>query len=428
MTTTTPSPRAASGHPADDTGGRTPGRPAGGAIEAPRPAASLVSARIAGLSLSAPYAVPARQPGPDFVNLVSGAPAVEALPLREIREVTNELFSQFGSGGRALAYGANAGDRGLRDLIAASEGVDVERILITNGALHGTSLALQVVAEPGDVIVVDDPVFPDTIRVVESTGADIHTVPVGPRGFDVEVLADRLRAGLRPKAVYTVPDFHNPGGGLLPYDRRLRLVELAEHYGFVIVSDNPYRQFAFDGTREPDFPLGSDRVVVAHTFAKTLGPGLRLGWLVAPEWLAPHVVNLRRRYDFQSSTLSQAIARALLERPGWFDGLLRRGRALYRARADLAVRALQEAGDRLEFTAPEGGFFVWARVTGGPEAAELLADRALAAGVVYSKGTFYDPHQSGRYADHLRLAFSAPQEAHLVAGLERLTSVVKSLP
>ncbi|WP_328912688.1 MULTISPECIES: aminotransferase-like domain-containing protein [unclassified Streptomyces] len=420
MTTTTRS--------ADITAAATASDPAAYADGAARPAASLVSARVAGLSLSAPYAVPARRPGPDFVNLVSGAPAVEALPLREIGEVTNELFSQARSGGQALAYGPNAGELRLRELIAAREGVPVDRVLITNGALHGIALTLQVIAEPGDVIVVDDPVFPDTIRIVESTGADIHTVPVGPNGFEVEVLAERLRAGLRPKAVYTVPDFHNPGGGLLPYERRLRLVELAEHYGFVIVSDNPYRQFSFDGGQEPDFPLDSDRVVIAHTFAKTLGPGLRLGWLVVPEWPAPHVVNLRRRYDFQSSTLSQAIARSLLERPGWFDGLLHRGRTLYRTRAQLAVRALREAGDRLEFTAPEGGFFIWARVVDGTATAELLAERALEAGVVYSKGTFYDPHQSGRYADHLRLAYSAAEHDHLVAGLERLTAVVKSLP
>ncbi|MFE0098751.1 PLP-dependent aminotransferase family protein [Streptomyces sp. NPDC059009] len=390
--------------------------------------ADLVSRRVAALSVSSPYAVPARKPGPDFVNLVGGAPAVEALPLAEIREVTQELLAGPDTGGPALAYGPNAGDPALRRLIADREGVDPARILITNGGLHGTSLALQSVAEPGDVVVVDDPVFPDTIRIVEQTGADIHPVPVGPHGLDVDVLEERLRGGLRPKAVYTVPDFHNPGGGLLPHARRLRLVELAERYGFFVLSDNPYRAFSPDGRAEPDFPLDSDRVVVAHTFAKTLGPGLRLGWLVAPEWLAPHVINLRRRLDFQSSTLSQAIARTLLSRDGWFDELLGRSRDLYRERADLTVRALREAGDQLEFDDPAGGFFVWARVKGGATAARLLSERAEEAGVVYSVGTFYDPLQQGRYADHLRLAYSQARHEHLVAGLERLTAVLRTLP
>jgi 2-aminoadipate transaminase len=243
----------------------------------------------------------------------------------------------------------------------------------------------------------------------------------------VDVLADQLKAGLRLKAVYTVPDFHNPVGGVLPYAQRLRLVELAERHGFVILSDNPYREYAFDGTYEPDFPLDSDRVVVANTFTKTLGPGFRLGWLVVPEWLAPHVVNLRRRYDFQSSTLSQAIIRTLLERPGWFDQLLVRGRAIYRERAELAVRSLREAGDRLEFFTPSGGFFIWARVTGGVDSAALLAERALEQGVVFSKGTFYDPRQSGRYADHLRLAYSAASYSDFAAGLDRFAEVVRGL-
>ncbi|MEW2129026.1 PLP-dependent aminotransferase family protein [Streptomyces sp. NPDC005435] len=397
------------------------------ASTAPAPQ-TLISSRVAALSVSSPYAVPSRRPGPDFVNLVSGAPAVEALPLAEIREVTQSLLAGSDTGGPALGYGPNAGDPALRELIAAREGVDPARVLITNGGLHGTALALQSVAEPGDVVVVDDPVFPDTIRIVENTGADIHPVPVGPYGIDVDVLEERLRAGLRPKALYTVPDFHNPAGGLLPYERRLRLVELAERYGFFVLADNPYRHFAHDGSHEPDFPLDSDRVVVAHTFAKTLGPGLRLGWLIAPEWLAPHVINLRRRLDFQSSTLSQAIARSLLARGDWFDGLLARAREGYRERAQLTVRTLREAGDQLEFDEPAGGFFVWARVRGGVPAAELLAERAREAGVVYSVGTFYDPLQQGRYADHLRLAYSAARHEHLTAGLERLSAVLRTLP
>ncbi|MGW7247197.1 aminotransferase-like domain-containing protein [Streptomyces decoyicus] len=395
-------------------------------VSTPAPG-TLIASRIAALSLSSPYAVPARKPGPGFVNLVSGAPAVEALPLHEIRKVTSELLSSPETGGPALAYGPNAGDPALRELIATREGVDPARVLITNGGLHGTSLALQAVAEPGDVIVVDDPVFPDTIRIVENTGAGIHPVPVGPHGIDVEALAERLRGGLRPKAVYTVPDFHNPNGGLLPYERRLRLVELAEQYGFFVLSDNPYRQFAPDGRSEPDFPLDSDRVVVAHTLAKTLGPGLRLGWLIAPEWLAPHVINLRRRYDFQSSPLSQAIARALIARDNWSDELLAHGRNIYRERAELTVRSLREAGDHLELDDPAGGFFVWANVRGGVSAAERLAERAREAGIVYSVGTFYDPLQQGRYAGHLCLAYSAARHEHLVAGLDRLTAVLKSL-
>ncbi|MFC9238538.1 hypothetical protein ACFTZK_19120 [Streptomyces decoyicus] len=141
----------------------------------------------------------------------------------------------------------------------------------------------------------------------------------------------------------------------------------------------------------------------------------------------PHVIKLRRRYGFQSSTLSQAIARTLLARDDWFDELLAHGRDIYRERAELTVRSLREAGDHLEFDDPAGGFSVWAKVRGGVSAAERLAERAREAGIVYSVGTFYDPLQLSRYADHLRLAYSAARHEHLVAGLDRLTAVLKSL-
>ena len=387
----------------------------------------LLASRIAALSMSAPYAVPKRRPGLDFVNLVNGAPAAEALPFAEIRETTDAIFGDPTLGAQALEYGPNAGEAVLRQLIAEREGVPTERILITNGGLHGTALALHALTGPGDTVAVDDPVFPDTVRIIEHTGAAIHPVPLAAAGLDVDVLADRLRAGLRPKAVYTVPDFHNPAGTVLPASRRARLVELADRYGFVILSDNPYRHLSFDGGYEPDFPSDSDRVVVINTFTKTLGPGFRIGWLVLPEWLAPHVVNLRRRYDFQSATLSQAIIRMLLQRPGWYDELLVRARDIYRQRGRAAIEALAPFRDRLEFQDPEGGFFIWVRLLGGEPVAKALADAARERGVVYSVGTFYDPLQSGRYADYFRISYSAAERTHLEAGLSRLAETIRGL-
>lgn len=404
--------------PADLAPGAAPRVPAG---------TDLLAARIAGLSMSAPYAVPKRRPGPDFVNLVNGAPAAEALPFAEIRQTTDALFADPALGAQALEYGPNAGEAVLRQLIAQREGVATDRILITNGGLHGTALVLHALTGPGDTVAVDDPVFPDTVRIIEHTGAAIHPVPHACAGLDVDVLADRLRAGLRPKAVYTVPDFHNPAGTVLPASRRARLVELADHYGFVVLSDNPYRHLSFDGGYEPDFPSDNDRVVVINTFTKTLGPGFRLGWLVLPEWLAPHVVNLRRRYDFQSATLSQAIIRTLLQRPGWYDDLLVRAREVYRRRGRAAIEALSPFRDRLDFHAPEGGFFIWVRLKGGEQAARTLADMAQERGVVYSVGTFYDPLQSGRYADHFRISYSASEWPHLQAGLSRLAETIRTL-
>jgi 2-aminoadipate transaminase len=391
-------------------------------------AGDLLATQVAALSRAAPYAVPAGGFDSDVVRLLSGAPAAELLPLNDYAEVAAALLTDPVAGPQALAYGPHAGIPELRAWIAHREEVTADRVLVTNGGLHGVALAFSALLNTGESIAVDDPVFPDTIRIAEQYSARILPVPVGEHGLDVDALDRHLRSGQRIKVLYTVPDHHNPSGGTLPADARVRLEKLAEHYGFVIVSDNPYREYPFVGDPVTDFSADSDHVVRVGTFTKTLGPGLRLGWVVAPRWLVPHLENIRRRYDFHSSVLGQRIITALLARPGWFEQLVATGRTQYAERARILSDSLAEqVGDVLRFTRPEGGFFIWAEVVDPAiNTAELVAT-AADRGLLVAAGRHFSATGGSTWDRRLRLAYSSPPIGDLPRAADRLVLALASL-
>lgn len=357
----------------------------------------------------------------DAIELLGGIPDPGVLPTEKLAAATARVLAR--PGVPALQYSRTEGISPLREWIAEREGVAVDRILITNGGFHGLSLAIQAVVERGDLVAVDNPIFPLFLRGLQLSDARTLPVFVGPRGLDINHLSDQLRAGARPSALYTVPDFHNPSQGTLPGEARRELVRLGEHYGFVILADNPYRELRFAGEQESveDFN-NSDHVLHINTFTKTLGPGLRLGWTVAPEHLARDLVALRSRQDSHSSTLVQAIIGELLtSEPGIFDATLERARSVYRGRAKTLVAALhREAPGAFETVLPDGGLFLWPKLADAAIDPDRLAADASAEGVEYQRGSFFPSGPGTDAHRHLRLAYGDVNESRLEEAAARL--------
>ncbi|MFW0790069.1 PLP-dependent aminotransferase family protein [Gordonia sp. CPCC 205333] len=386
----------------------------------PRQLEELLSRRARSLSMSAPYAVPSAPAGAPLINFVNGAPAAEALPADAIADAARLVVSE--RPGRSLGYGPNAGDPRLRELIAARYQVDPQRVVVTNGGLHAVQLVLATTIEPGSAVVVDTPTFPDAIRLVENAGGRIVAVPTVNGTSDVDRIEEILDAdrGESIRVVYSLPDHHNPAGGTLPYAQRIRLLEAAERNGVVVISDNPYRELSFDAL-ESDFPTESANLTIAGTFSKTLGPGLRLGWAVAPAWAVPHLINQRRRQDFQPSALAQALVLQLLDgHDDWFARLIASATTVYRDREERAASGLAAAGDVIAFSRPRGGFFHWITVVDPSIDLTEVDQRLRQRGIVISRGTFYDPTFSGRYDDHFRIAYSRLPVDQLEAGVQAI--------
>ncbi|KQP57974.1 PLP-dependent aminotransferase family protein [Agreia sp. Leaf283] len=362
-----------------------------------------------------------RDPRADAIELLGGVPDPSVLPSAELAEATARVLSR--PGVPALQYSRTEGISPLREWIAEREGVAVERIIVTNGGFHGLSLAIQTVVERGDLVAVDNPIFPLFLRGLELSAADILPIRIGANGLDLEQLADRLRDGVRPSALYTVPDFHNPSQGSLTAEGRAELVRLAEHYGFVVFADNPYRELWYSGAPESSREFNSSpQVIHINTFTKTLGPGLRLGWVVAPEGRSADILALRSRQDSHSSTLVQAIVGELLTSdPTLFDTTLDRARALYSERARALVAALErEAPGAFEATVPGGGLFLWPRLVDDAIDADRLAADASAEGVEYQRGAFFASGPGTDSARHLRLAYGNVDVALLEEAAARI--------
>ncbi|GAA4671147.1 aminotransferase-like domain-containing protein [Frondihabitans cladoniiphilus] len=369
-----------------------------------------------------------RDPRPDAIELLGGIPDPSVLPADALAEATRRVLSVPGL--PSLQYSRTAGISPLREWIAEREGVPVERIIVTNGGFHGLSLAIQVVLERGDLVAVDNPIFPLFLRGLELADGRALPIPVGPHGIDLDALERTLEDGARPAALYTVPDFHNPTQGSLSAADRHRLVALAEAYDFVVFADNPYRELWYGDAPEPvdAFNL-SEHVVHVNTFTKTLGPGLRLGWIVVPERFSADVVALRSRQDSHSSTFVQAVIGELVTSDaGLFDRTLDRARALYRTRAETLANALEaSAPGAFEVTVPGGGLFLWPKLTDDSLDADALAAAASREGVEYQRGSFF-PSGPGTDADrHLRLAYGHVDAAKLQEAAVRLARAVASL-
>lgn len=362
---------------------------------------------------------------PDAIELLGGIPDPSVLPTAELAEATARVLAA--PGAPSLQYSRTEGIPALREWIAAREGVAVERVLITNGGFHGLALAVQTVLERGDLVAVDNPVFPLFLRGLELADARVLPIRVGAEGLDVDELAARLRDGARPAAVYTVPEFHNPSQSSLPTERRRELVALAERFGFVVFADDPYRELRFHGEPESVAPFhDSGRVIHVNTFTKTLGPGLRLGWVVLPERLVPDAVALRSRQDSHSSTFVQAvIAELLTSDAGLFDRVLERARSLYRSRARALADALEaEAPGVFDVTVPDGGLFLWPRLNDEAIDADRLAADASAEGVEYQRGSFFASGPGTDAGRHLRLAYGDTDEDDLRTAAARLARAV----
>lgn len=330
----------------------------------------------------------------------------------------------------ALQYAATEGLASVRDFVSGRLGRLEGRtpgsgeLMITSGGIDCMELLAKSYLDPGDVVVVEAPTYLGAIMAFRGYEADLHGVPMDDDGMRVDQLEDRLAGGLRPKILYTIPDFQNPTGLSLSAERREALIALARRYGFLILEDTAYRELPFGGSGPASlWSAAPDVVLQAGTFSKIFSPGFRLGWAAGPPAIISRLIVAKQNSDQCSGALGQR----LLEeygRSGEMDAQIVRSRALYERRAELVGAALAaHLPEGTTWTTPRGGFYYWVTAPAGTDTV-ALAQVARARKVAYVPGAPFYPGQDGQA--QIRLAYSRVADDLIDEGIRRIGEVLRT--
>jgi 2-aminoadipate transaminase len=404
---------------------------------------ALFAKRTRGMRSSAMRDMFALTERPEVISLAGGLPDTSTFP----PELYAKLMAQIAasSAARALQYGPTEGMRAAMECVVevmAAEGtaVDREDVIVTTGGQQVLDLVCKALIDPGDVIVAEAPTYPGAIPAFASYQAEVAQVEMDGDGMPVDELAavlDRLEAaGRRPKLIYTIPNFQNPGGVTMSLERRRELVALARERELLVLEDNPYGLLRYEGEPLPTlYSLdasstgrggASDTVIYVGTFSKILSPGVRLGWAVAPRPVLEKLNMGKQGADLCSSPLCQLFVASFFAEPGrgrpqwleYVDGL----KDLYRRRRDVMLAALEhELGDRARWTRPQGGLFVWVTLEGGVDTTDLLA-RSEQVAFVPGRAAYMDG-RSG--ASSMRLNFAGSPEGDIGEGVARIGEMLR---
>jgi 2-aminoadipate transaminase len=359
--------------------------------------------------------------------MTGGFPNPATFPTDEVDEIAARLVRE--DAAVALQYAPCEGIASVREyLIERQEQLHGRRperaeLIVTSGGMECIALMCQALIDPGDAIVVEAPSYLGALMAFAGAEAEVLAVAMDDDGLRVDAVARHLEDGLRPKFLYTIPEYQNPTGRTLAPARRRALVELCRRHGVLIFEDVAYRELPFDGTSLPSlWSLAPDVVLQAGTFSKSLFPGVRLGWAVGPREVVAELSAAKQNTDQCAGGLGQR----LLEeygRAGGFERHLPAARALYASRwAALSAALTRHMPEGVGWTEPTGGFLTWLTL---PEELDTLAMRpaAAAAGVAYVPGPPFHVGDRGRNA--MRLSFSHLTEAELETAVERLAGVVR---
>jgi len=363
------------------------------------------------------------------IPLNYGYPFAESFPNEELTRALREAFEQ--EPGRVLQYGSGAVAQSLPLFLAgraARRGMTVseDEIAVTNGAAQAIDLVGRVFLDRGDFIMSEAPTFMGALGLFRSFSVTCLGFAMDEEGLIVasveeELARRREHNEIMPKFFYTIPNYQNPKGVTMSLERRRELLRVASEYGFLVVEDDAYGELVFEGEVQPTLKEldTEDRVIHLGTFSKVIGPGVRLGWVFAEPTIVDQV---RRLQPGSTNGLAQtAVARycSTVE----FDERVQWLRDSYRRRRDAMLEALEAfMPDYVQWTRPQGGFFVWLELPRDMDGRQVAA-QALEQGVGVLTGGMFFPDGSGNNC--LRLSFSCPSRDDIKRGIELLAEVIR---
>lgn len=360
---------------------------------------------------------------PEIISLGGGSPAAESYPFEAVRSISDQLLREKGL--IMLEYGLTTGYLPLREayleILVKGKGVKagLENTICFTGSGQGIFIILDVFIDPGDVVLVENPTFLATLNLLRKMNAKIVGVDMDENGIIIEDLKKKIRQ-YKPKLLYTIPTFQNPSGRTISRERRQKIAEFAAQYDMVILEDDPYADVRFRGEAVPPIKSfdQSGNVIMLNSFSKIIAPGLRVGAATAKEEWIEKMELVKQGVDTHTATFSQAICAEFLIR-GLLPEHLKKVGLIYKQRYEALEAGIKKYfPPNTEYTKPDGGLFVWARIPG----VNMMAMNKQAVSkykVAFIPGNpFYVDETEGQ--DCLRLNFSSSEPAKIETACQRL--------
>jgi len=367
---------------------------------------------------------------PDIISFAGGIPDPELFPRAAIARAFARVLGDPARAKAALQYAPSEGYLPLRQWLAGEmrargvTGCSADNILVTNGSQQGLDFVGKLFIQAQDTILVPYPTFLGALQAFNAYEPEYDLLPGPDNNRTAASYLEPSRR--RPKFGYCMPEFQNPTGTSLDLAERERLLDTADALNLPLIEDNAYEALRYEGRRVPSLlALAAERaggidlckVIYCGTFSKSIVPGLRVGWIVAPRPVVEKLVLIKQASDLHTSGLNQIVMHEVASTI--LAAQTEAIRPIYQARRDAMLQALQAhmpAG--VSWTRPEGGMFVWVDLPAAIDGAELLRRSIAEARVAFVSGSGFFPDRSGRH--HIRLSFSLSPPARIEEGIRRL--------
>ncbi|MBP3271746.1 MAG: PLP-dependent aminotransferase family protein [Ruminococcus sp.] len=371
---------------------------------------------------------------PTVISFAAGSPAPEALPSKQLEEISKEILAEEPS--VALQYGVTEGYTPLREevkKILAKRGVydpEYDDVVITSGAQQANELSAKVLCNEGDVLLAEAPSFIGSLNAFKSYHVDLQGVTLEDDGINTDELEEKLKAG-GVKLVYLIPNFQNPTGKTTSWEKRVKIFELCKKYGAVILEDNPYGDLRFAGEDIKSIKtLDTDgSVIYSGTFSKILAPGIRVGYVCAHKDIIQKIVVCKQVADVHSTMWSQMLAYRFLKKYDLDEHLVNL-RKVYKHKTELMLSEIEKNfSSKITFTRPQGGLFIWCTLPEGVTTQQMLDFCTVAVRdhkVAIVPGTAFEINDTDETRS-FRLNFSTPTDEAIVKGIGILGKLSKEM-
>jgi 2-aminoadipate transaminase len=357
---------------------------------------------------------------PGIISFAGGLPSPKTFPIAAFAKACADVLEKDGQA--ALQYTASEGFLALREWVAKSLPweVDPAQVLITTGSQQALDLIAKILIDKDSRVLVETPAYLGALQAFTPMEPQFVSVTSDAQGVDVE---DLITKAADARFLYVIPNFQNPTGRTMSEARRAALSARATELGLPIVEDNPYGDLWFDAP--PPLPLTArnpEGCIYMGSFSKTLAPGLRLGFLVAPRALYPKLLQAKQAADLHTPSFNQRMVAEVLK-DGFIDRHVPTIRALYKQQRDAMLTALKtHMPTEVRWNEPDGGMFLWLQLPERINTIPLL-EKAVARSVAFVPGAAF-------YADNpqhntLRLSFVTASVEQIHEGIAALALTFK---